>query len=207
MDRKSHWERVYAARSPAEVSWFQAHPALSLELIEEAAPHRDARILDVGGGASVLVDCLLEAGYRRLAVLDISAAALQHARARLGVRAEAVEWHEADVTAFSPPHTFDLWHDRAVFHFLTERADRARYVAALTRALSPGGHIVIATFAPDGPPQCSGLDVVRYEPAALAAELGPGFALCTSRSEIHLTPAGNTQHFHYCLFRRPARSG
>ncbi|HEY8554033.1 MAG TPA: class I SAM-dependent methyltransferase [Burkholderiales bacterium] len=197
MNRKAHWEQIYRVQAPHAVSWYQQTPERSLALIAKTGISRDARIIDVGAGASTLVDHLLDAGYRHLAVLDISAAALEHARRRLGRRAEGVEWYEADVTEFRAPRGFDLWHDRAVFHFLTEPAERARYVAVLRRTLKPGAHVIVATFAIGGPTRCSGLYVVRYDGAMLLRELGRGFTLQEEVGEVHLTPDGRKQPFTY----------
>lgn len=202
MKRREHWDQVWRTKTPEQVSWYQTEPALSLALIAAAGIAKDAGIIDVGGGASILVDRLLDFGYTRLAVLDIAGAAMQASRARLGARAAAVEWHEADVTAFEPPRRYALWHDRAVFHFLTETGDRRRYVATLRKALQPGGTVVIGTFAPDGPPKCSGLDVMRHDEQSLSAELGGGFALREVRRELHRTPAGAEQRFIYCRFQQ-----
>ena len=202
-ERRGHWEGVYASRGPSEVSWYQARPAVSLDLIAATGAGPDAGIIDVGGGASTLVDHLLDAGYRNLAVLDVAAGALAACRARLGARAEAVEWIVADVTAWEPERTCDVWHDRAVFHFLTEAADRRAYVTTLRKALAGRGHLIVATFAPDGPPRCSGLPVVRYDAASLGAELGEGFRLVETRREEHVTPAGTVQPF---LYQRYVRS-
>jgi trans-aconitate methyltransferase len=174
---------------------------LSLQLIAASGVSKSAGIIDVGGGASRLVDCLLDDGYTQLAVLDLSGVALTHSRARLGARAAAVEWFEADVTTFEPPHRFGLWHDRAVFHFLTAADDRCRYVATLKRTLQPGGAVVISTFAPDGPPKCSGLDVVRYDEQAILAEFGAEFRLQEVRRETHVTPWQAEQSFTYCRFQ------
>jgi ubiquinone/menaquinone biosynthesis C-methylase UbiE len=204
MNRKEHWNQVYQTKAPDEVSWYQARPATSLKLIKACAVGKDQGIIDVGGGASVLVHCLLEAGFYRLAVLDISGAALEQARHRLGVRAGGVEWFEADVTEFNPPRRFALWHDRAVFHFLTEEADRRKYVQTLTRALIPNGHVIIATFAIDGPVKCSGLDVARYDGPAICTELGAGFRLIEQTDETHVTPWGTEQTFSYFRFTRNA---
>jgi SAM-dependent methyltransferase len=201
MNRQEHWNHVYRTKSPLETSWHQARPTLSLEMIAAAAPPKDGGVLDVGGGSSVLVDCLLDAGYSRLGVLDLSGAALAHSHARLGERAAAVEWFETDVTNFEPPHRFAVWHDRATFHFLTSADDRRAYIATLQRALEPGGCVIIATFAPDGPLKCSGLDVRRYDAAAMSAELGAEFALQEVRPEIHRTPQGFGQSFLYFRFR------
>lgn len=200
MDGKAHWEAVYRSRQPDQVSWFQPEASLSLELIRQAAPRATSRIVDVGGGASTLVDSLVAAGHLDVTVLDLSATALMHARRRLGAMAERVLWLEADVLTDSlPPASFDVWHDRAVFHFLTSPADRERYVAQVRRALRPGGHVLVATFADDGPTQCSGLPVARYAPADLHGAFGPGFRLVSSRRETHVTPAGIQQPFTYCL--------
>lgn len=200
-DTKQHWERVYAEKSPLEVSWYQKEPAVSLRLIERCALAREAAIIDVGGGASVLVDRLLDAGYRRLTVLDISARALECARARLGPRAQQVAWIEADVTRFEPACPYALWHDRAVFHFLTRAEDRGHYLQTLRRALPAGGHLVLAAFAIGGPTRCSGLDIVQYDAAGLSAELGVRFELVDRIAETHLTPAGKAQQFTYFRFR------
>ena len=201
MDRKAHWEQLYAAKGERDVSWFQAEPALSLELIQAVSSAR-GRVIDVGGGASVLVDRLLDLGFGHVAVLDISRAAQEKARVRLGKRADAVRWIEADVTAVEDVGEFDVWHDRAVFHFLTEPGDRRRYVELARRSIPPGGHLIIATFAPEGPPRCSGLEVCRYDARSLAAALGDAFALAREAEEAHVTPWGSTQAFFYGVFRR-----
>lgn len=200
--RKQHWETVYQDKSPLEVSWYQSRPTLSLELIASCELSPAASVIDVGGGASTLVDHLLEQGYRHLSVLDISAAALEHARRRLGERAGEVEWIEADITEFVPPRTYDLWHDRAVFHFLTEAEDRSRYRDLLERAIAPGGHLIIAAFAPDGPTMCSGLPICRYDAAGLLDEVGPGFKLVDERREVHVTPADKEQSFAFFHLQR-----
>lgn len=204
VNRRDHWNHIYQTRAPHELSWFQSRPTVSLRLVEATGVAKDDPILDAGGGASVLVDCLLDAGFTRVAVLDISAAALQYARQRLGERAHRVEWFEADVTEFQPPHPFRLWHDRAVFHFLTDSEDRRKYVQTLERSLLPGGHVIVATFALDGPPKCSGLPVMRYDGAALCAELGPGFRLVQQLGETHVTPWRTEQKFSYFHFLRAA---
>jgi SAM-dependent methyltransferase len=201
MDRKAHWEGVYAAKGEREVSWFQEEPALSLELIGAVCPAR-GRVIDVGGGASVLVDRLLDSGFEHVAVLDLSRSALDKARVRLGERADAVRWTETDVTMAEDLGEFDVWHDRAVFHFLTDPGDRRRYVQLARRSLPPGGHLIIATFAREGPQKCSGLDVCRYDARSLAAELGDAFSLVRERTETHVTPWGSTQAFFYGVFRR-----
>lgn len=200
--RKAHWEQVYRDKRPEEVGWYQASPELSLALIAATGQGQDARLLDVGGGASHLVDRLLDRGYRRLTVLDISTAALAHARTRLGARATHVNWIEADATDFGLGHEVDIWHDRAVFHFLIEPPDRAAYIAQLDRHLSPQGQAIIAAFAPDGPERCSNLPVVRYSAEALAETLGTRFRLIESRAEQHQTPSGARQSFLYHRFCR-----
>ena len=202
MTRQEHWNEIYRIRGAHDVSWHQRRPDLSLELIAESGVSKDAWIIDVGGGASTLVDSLLDAGYQRLAVLDISGEALALSRTRLGPRAAAVEWFEADVTTFQPSHRYGLWHDRAVFHFLTEAKDRATYRAALEKGLASGGTLIVATFAPEGPERCSGLPVQRWSPESLAQELGPNFALLESKREQHRTPGGTVQHFIWCRFKR-----
>lgn len=200
---KAHWDEVYARKAAEAVSWYQPHATTSLALIRASGLAREAPILDVGGGASTLVDDLLAEGYRALSVLDLSAAALAQARSRLGAAAARVAWIEADVTrATLPAQGVALWHDRAVFHFLVEPAERAAYRQQLEHALRPGGHLIVATFAADGPTQCSGLPVVRYSAATLAASLGPQFELLATRDETHLTPFGTQQHFVYCHWRR-----
>jgi SAM-dependent methyltransferase len=202
MDRKQHWEEVYQQKAEDAVSWFQVHPDYSLELIRAAGVKPAEPIIDVGGGASRLVDHLLDKGYTDLTVLDIAEAALERSGARLGRRALKVQWLVADVTRWQPERRYRLWHDRAVFHFLTEPADRHAYRERLEAALAPGAHAIIASFALDGPEKCSGLAVQRYSPASLAAELGAGFRLLSSRDEAHLTPAGKLQHFQYSMFMR-----
>ena len=202
MSRKEHWDRVYQTKETNDLSWSQPRPALSLELIEAAKIPKDAGIIDVGGGTSLLIDRLIDAGYHPLGVLDISGSALDISRARLGTNAANIEWFEADVTAFIPPHTFGLWHDRAVFHFLTDPSDRSAYIATLRQTLKPGGAAIIATFAFDGPPKCSGLDVVRYDERSIVTELGAEFQLHETRHETHHTPWESEQRFIYFRFRR-----
>ncbi|HYD42228.1 MAG TPA: class I SAM-dependent methyltransferase [Anaeromyxobacter sp.] len=199
---RGHWERVYAEKAEQEVSWFQEVPATSLRLVAATGAGRDARIVDVGGGASRLVDALLADGYGRITVLDLAAPALDRARQRLGPRAASVSWIAADVTSWTPDGTYDVWHDRAVFHFLVRPEHRAAYRATLLRALGAGGHAIVATFAADGPERCSGLPVARYDPDALAAELGPELRLVESLREEHRTPGGKVQRFQYSRFVR-----
>jgi 2-polyprenyl-3-methyl-5-hydroxy-6-metoxy-1,4-benzoquinol methylase len=202
MDHKTHWEKIYRIKSPLEVSWYQREPAVSLALIDRTRVDRDAPIVDVGGGASVLVDRLLARGYLHVSVLDVSAKALHYAKERLGGLAGSVEWFEADITTFRPPHRFRVWHDRAVFHFLTDPADRRAYVKVLTEGLEPSGHLIIATFAIGGPTKCSGLDICQYDAARMGAELGSAFELQEEVGEIHATPAGKEQRFIFLRYRR-----
>jgi 2-polyprenyl-3-methyl-5-hydroxy-6-metoxy-1,4-benzoquinol methylase len=194
-ETQDYWNRVYTTRAVDAVSWYQAQPKISLELIAAADLPVDAPIIDVGGGASVLVDCLLAQGRSALSVLDVSAAALANARKRLGANATKVQWIEADVREFEPTQRYALWHDRAVFHFLTDPADRAAYKAVLRRRLKPRAHAVVATFALDGPARCSGLDVAHYDAVMLHAQFGDGFELLDSCRETHATPAGAEQRF------------
>lgn len=202
---KTHWEEVYAQRTPDSVSWFQPHAEHSLELIAHAGLARDAAIIDVGGGASTLVDDLLARGYHDLTVLDLSAAALAVAQARLGDDARQVSWVEADITAVDlPSQRYDLWHDRAVFHFLTDAAQRHAYVERVLQSVKPGGHVIVATFAEDGPDRCSGLPVMRYGAETLHAEFGAPFELLEHSRETHHTPGGVVQQFVYCYCRRSA---
>jgi SAM-dependent methyltransferase len=202
MDAKSHWSAVYRTKPPAEVSWHQPRATLSLGWITTHLPDREAPVIDVGGGASTLVDGLFAAGYRDVTVLDVADAALALAARRLGRSAEAVRWLEADVlTAELARESVALWHDRAVFHFLTQEEDRRRYSRQVRRSLRPGGLLLIATFASDGPTRCSGLDVVRYDADALQAEFGSGFERVAGAREVHRTPAGGEQAFVYLLLR------
>ncbi|MDF0498546.1 class I SAM-dependent methyltransferase [Bradyrhizobium yuanmingense] len=201
-DRSTHWDHVYATKGEAEVSWYQDSPATSLAMIRAAGPDRDTAIIDVGSGASRLVDALLQDGYRDIAVLDLSANALEAAKKRIGQAASTVDWIVADATTWRPTRTYDVWHDRAAFHFLTDPRDRAAYVQRLRSAVKPGGHVIIATFAPDGPEKCSCLPVQRHDSASLAAELGPEFELIETRSETHHTPWDSTQAFQFSRFRR-----
>ncbi len=202
MNAQDYWEKVYRESDPrTDVSWYQANPKKSLELISETGISKEAPILDAGGGASLLVDSLLDAGFKSISVLDISDAALQHARRRLGLRAQAVQWFHTDVTEFHPPQAYALWHDRAVFHFLVRSEDRANYVQVLRGALLPDAHVILGTFAEDGPTRCSGLPVARYSSELIAAELGPGFSLLHQQREVHLTPWGKEQKFNWFRFR------
>lgn len=197
LDKKRHWETVYEQKSPLEVSWYQSDPLLSLELIQNTGIPQDAAIIDVGGGASILVDRLLASGYRNVSVLDLSAKALAYAQARLGGTSHRATWIEADITAFIPPINYDLWHDRAVFHFLTNAEDRRKYVDVLKHGVRSGGHVIIAAFAIGGPTQCSGLDIVQYDAEKLSETLGEQFRLAEERVELHITPANREQKFVY----------
>jgi SAM-dependent methyltransferase len=200
MDPKAHWEKVYSSRSAQQVSWFQPHAERSLALIERIAQGRRCSVIDVGGGASTLVDDLLARRHFDVSVLDLSAAALDVARRRLGADAQRVQWRVGDVTqAPLPAQAYDIWHDRAVFHFLTEPAQRAAYVAQVRHAVRPLGHVIVAAFGPDGPLQCSGLPVMRYAPQALHAQFGNAFELIEHQTESHHTPGGAVQQFVYCL--------
>lgn len=202
MDLKAHWERVYETKSPTAVSWYQPEARLSLDLITRVAPDMATPIIDVGGGASTLVDGLLDAGYHDVTVLDLAASALTAAASRLGASASRVRWIEGDVlTAELSADHYRIWHDRAVFHFLTNDTDRAQYVEQCHRAVRVGGHVIVASFAPDGPPRCSGMDVRRYTPDSMHAEFGDSFTLLDSVREQHHTPAGAVQSFVYCLCR------
>ncbi|MGH7668791.1 MAG: class I SAM-dependent methyltransferase [Gemmatimonadaceae bacterium] len=208
MDRRSHWERLYRTTGPDQLSWFQAEARLSRQLIERALPDREGRLVDVGAGASTLIDGLLAAGYRAVTVVDVSSRALELAQQRLGPVAGTVHWEHADVLMHAfPPASFDFWHDRAVFHFLTSADERARYVAQVRGAVRVGGLVLVATFAEDGPTRCSGLDVARYSPAQLHGEFGPEFRLLESHRELHTTPAGREQAFTYCLCRFEPAAG
>ena len=202
MDKKQHWEQIYTTKASDNVSWFQEHAGQSLALIHNTGLAKSAAIVDVGGGASKLVDELTEEGYSDLTVLDLSLAALDVARQRLGRHAEYIDWMLGDITNVElPTNRFDIWHDRAVFHFLTDPADRQAYVEQVMRAVRPDGHVIIATFAEDGPEKCSGLPVVRYKPETLHATFGDNFTLVHHQKEAHNTPFGTVQQFVYCYCR------
>ena len=203
MQPKNHWEHVYSTKKTESVSWFQEHAEQSMRLIRGTGVPYSAGIIDVGGGASTLVDDLLSSGYCAVSVLDLAAAALSVAKARLGKRASEVQWTEGDITkVLLPVHAFDVWHDRAVFHFLTSKEDREAYVNTVLRSVKPGGHVIVATFAEDGPIQCSGLPVMRYGPSELHAEFGSPFSLVQHEREEHHTPFGTVQKFVYCYCRK-----
>ena len=194
-----HWENIYATKEPEALSWFRPHLERSVSLIERAAGNRAAAIIDVGGGESTLVDDLLSRGYRNITVLDISQTALAVAEKRLGRDAEAVHWLRGDLTEVSlQSECYEVWHDRAVFHFLTEREQRVAYVGKVRQAVKRGGHVIVSTFGPEGPTKCSGLDVVRYDAESLHGQFGKHFRLLESSEELHQTPFGTTQQFLYC---------
>ena len=199
--RQAHWEGVYTKKGENEVSWFQENPAASLELIAQVGATPTSAIIDIGGGASRLVDNLIDRGFEDVTVLDLSEAALEAAKGRLGDRAARVHWIVADAAVWEPPKAYDIWHDRAAFHFFTEDRDRAAYVARLDRALKVGGYAIIATFAVDGPERCSGLPVMRYDPVSLGQTLGRAFQLVEARRHTHATPWGSDQSFQFNVFR------
>jgi 2-polyprenyl-3-methyl-5-hydroxy-6-metoxy-1,4-benzoquinol methylase len=201
-DTKAHWEQVYRRNPPEAVSWYRPHLETSVELIECVAGGRGASIIDVGGGESTLVDDLLARGYENVAVLDISETAIETSKRRLGAAAERVRWIAADVTSAEFERgAYDVWHDRAVFHFLTAPEKRVAYVRNVARAVRPGGHVIVGTFGPEGPAKCSGLEVVRYDAEQLHGQFGAQFRAVESRQEIHRTPAGAAQQYLYCLCR------
>jgi SAM-dependent methyltransferase len=199
---QAHWENVYKTKGEQEVSWFEESPQLSLDLIRATSVFGDAAIIDIGGGASRLADSLLDLGYPDVTVLDLSAQALAAAKTRLGARASKVDWLVADVTTWTPPRAYDVWHDRAAFHFLTEPSDQAAYAQRVHAAVRPGGHVIIGTFALDGPQRCSGLPIVRHDADSIGTVLGPSFALMETRRHAHKTPWGATQNFQFSRFRR-----
>ncbi|WP_276785583.1 class I SAM-dependent methyltransferase [Thalassolituus oleivorans] len=202
MNEKSHWENVYTTKKSDEVSWFQPHATASLDLIKKLECNRHAQIIDVGGGASMLVDDLLSLGYTNLKVLDISSAALEVAKKRLGEQSNSVEWIVDDVTKLNiPKHSVDVWHDRAVFHFLNDQVQREAYVKAVLNAVKPGGHVIVSTFSLDGPEKCSGLPVQRYDADSLHGQFGEPFVLLGHEYESHKTPFGTDQNFIYCYCR------
>jgi SAM-dependent methyltransferase len=202
MTDKAHWENIYANRSAQDVSWYREHLNTSLDLIQKCALSRDAKVIDIGGGASTLADDLCELGYVDVSVLDISKSSLEKAKQRLGARADRVQWMEGDITRVQlPSEHYDLWHDRAVFHFLTDSVTQEVYVEAATNAVRSGGFIIIATFSPEGPSKCSGLPVQRYDGDSLARKF-PRFALLDSCQEDHKTPSGASQSFTYVRLRK-----
>lgn len=202
MDTKRHWERVYTTKTPDAVSWYRPHLERSLALIERAADKHAAAIIDVGGGESTLVDDLLLRGYRNITVLDVSQTAIDITKERLGSAAEQVRWLVGDITEIELQQSaYDVWHDRAVFHFLISPEHRVAYVGQVDRSVKPGGHVIVSTFGPEGPTKCSGLEVMRYDAGLLHAEFGARFHLVESSKELHHTPFGTTQQFLYCYCR------
>jgi SAM-dependent methyltransferase len=201
-NNQGRWQRTYQTKAERDVSWYQDQPDPSLRLVMDAAASLASPIIDIGGGTSHLVDHLVERGYSHVAVLDMSSAALATAQSRLGKQAAAVDWIVADVTTWEPAARYEIWHDRATFHFMVTEADRSAYLARLKLALAPGGHAIIATFALDGPEQCSGLPVMRYDSASLAETLGPQFAFVATEHHLHKTPWFAEQAFQFSVFRR-----
>lgn len=202
IDLQAHWEGLYTSKGEAEVSWYQETPTPSLELLKLVGASHDSAVIDIGGGASRLVDRLVSEGYEDVSVLDLSPAALAFARERIGSKGERVTWIACDVRTWNSSRLYDVWHDRAAFHFLTDPADQKAYAQQLHRALRLGGHAIIGAFAPDGPEKCSGLPVARHNAQTLGAILGPDFTLVDSRAHEHLTPGGSTQKFHFSTFKR-----
>ena len=197
---KEHWERVYNKNRTEELGWYQDYPEMSLKLIAATGVGGHGNIIDVGGGTSKLAGILLDKGYRRLTVLDISGSSIEKAKLQLGEKSKQITWIEADVTQFDFTERFDIWHDRAVFHFLTDPVDRGKYVGVLNQALKPGGHLIISTFGLKGPPRCSGVNVVRYSAETLHYEFGNTFVMIESFDEVHNTPSNVQQNFVYCRF-------
>lgn len=205
MSRRDHWERVYASKPVDRLGWYAPHLETSLDWIAKLALPKDAPIIDIGCGAATLIDDLLDVGYRSITAVDISRQALATLRNRLGPQSKRIEWLAADITtAELPKKAYDLWHDRAVFHFLTEAKDRKAYRQQLLEGLKPNGHAIIGTFAPEAPPKCSGLPVQRYDAEHLADEFGSTFVLLNDKKELHVTPGGIEQMYQYCLFRKTA---
>ena len=203
-NRKDHWESIYQKHSPTEVGWYQAYPEKSLKLIHNTGAGTDSSIIDVGGGTSALSKHLLDQGYKKLAVLDISGNSIERTKSQLGEKSSEINWIEADVTKYSFMEQYDIWHDRAVFHFLTKAEDRKGYINSLNQALKLNGHLIIATFGLDAPPKCSGLSVVRYSPETLQSELRDNFILVEALVEDHVTPSGVKQNFIFCRFIKRA---
>lgn len=198
---KEHWEKIYSEKLPEEVSWFQSEPTISLQIITNISDH-DSSIIDVGAGESVLVDYLINLGYLNISVLDISGKAIDHVKKRLQEKAKNIVWYEKDITQFIPSRTYDIWHDRAVFHFLTNQESRISYLQVIKNATKKGSYVIIASFSKDGPMKCSGLDIVQYDDSTIQDEFGDQFLLLASQTEIHITPTGNEQRFIYFLFQR-----
>lgn len=202
MDTKSHWEKIYKTKAPNQVSWYRRHLETSLALVERAAADRSSSIIDVGGGESTLVDDLVARGFQNITVLDVSESAIEATKKRLGQVANAIHWIAADIAQVElEPRTYDVWHDRAVFHFLTDPQQRMTYIRQVLRSVVPGGHVIVSTFGPEGPTKCSGLEVMRYDADSLHHEFGKRFRLVESSKELHDTPSGTTQQFLYCYCR------
>jgi 2-polyprenyl-3-methyl-5-hydroxy-6-metoxy-1,4-benzoquinol methylase len=202
LGRQAHWQSVYTTKDEKTVSWFQERPDISVELIHATGVDAKASIIDIGGGASRLIDALLDEGFKTITVLDLSEQALATSKARLGAKGAQVQWVVADVTTWEPSQTYDVWHDRAALHFLTDPKDRAAYAERVAKAVRVGGHVIVGTFAPDGPERCSGLPVIRHDAASLRELLGPSFELAESKRHDHQTPAGAIQKFQFSRFRR-----
>ena len=206
MDTRTHWEKIYTTKAPDQVSWYRPHLETSIDLIERSISDRSAPIIDIGGGESTLVDDLLARGFHNVAVLDVSQVAIDATKQRLGQIAGRVQWVTADITQVQLHAAgYDVWHDRAVFHFLTAPEQRAAYVRQVARSVKAGGHVIVSTFGPEGPTKCSGLDVVRYDAESLHEEFGTRFRLVESSKELHETPFGTTQQFLYCYCRVEAK--
>ncbi|MCQ9205820.1 MAG: class I SAM-dependent methyltransferase [Omnitrophica bacterium] len=203
-NRKTHWERAYKNQSSHKLSWYQDYPEISLRLIASTKVAAESNIIDIGGGASKLVDFLLQQGYKNITVLDIAGNSIEKAKLRLGGKANNVKWIETDITNCNLEIQYDIWHDRAVFHFLTNSQDRKRYIKTLKQSLKPNGNVIIATFSLSGPKKCSGLKIARYSPESLLGELGNDFKIIETIDEVHITPANAKQNFIYCHFRKRA---
>ena len=202
LERQAHWQNVYQTKDEQTVSWFQERPDISLDLIHATGVDTGAPIIDIGGGASRLVDALISEGFNAVSVLDLSEKALETSKARLGAEGAQVQWIVADITRWQPSQAYDVWHDRAALHFLTDPKDRAAYVERVLKAVRFGGHVIVGTFAPDGPERCSGLPVVRHDAASLGELLGSSFALADTRRHDHQTPSGAIQKFQFSRFQR-----
>ena len=202
LERQAHWQNVYQTKDEQTVSWFQQRPDISLDLIHATGVDTGAPIIDIGGGASRLVDALISEGFNAVSVLDLSEKALETSKARLGAEGAQVQWIVADITRWQPSQAYDVWHDRAALHFLTDPKDRAAYVERVLKTVRFGGHVIVGTFAPDGPERCSGLPVVRHDAASLGELLGSSFALADTRRHDHQTPSGAIQKFQFSRFQR-----
>ncbi|HMI07603.1 MAG TPA: class I SAM-dependent methyltransferase [Flavobacterium sp.] len=202
MENKEHWENVYTTKGPQEVSWFQEYPKTTINYLEGLNLSKTANIIDVGGGDSNLVDALLEKGYQNIWVLDISAAALEKAKARLGEKANQVQWIVSDITEFEPEMKFDFWHDRAVFHFLTEEKSISKYVSIVSETVSETGHFLLGTFSETGPLKCSGLEIKQYSEADMKSAFNEGFTAIKCFTESHTTPFNTVQNFRFCGFKK-----